>query len=550
MSSPSAENQSQGSSQKSPSPSDAHRRISGVTVPLFSLRSERSWGIGEIGDLPEFAAWMRGVGLRLVQLLPLGEVSGGETSPYMALSAFGIDPMFISLSAVPELPPELVGEALGEDVEALERAKRSPRVDYDLVRRVKRRALRFAFDRFEREHHAKQTPRAAELAAFVKRQSDWLPDYAQFRAFKDGFEGIAWWDWPEEVRQRRPEALEGLRRERARDILYYEYVQWLAHTQWEAARADLRSKGVEIMGDLPFMVSRDSADVWAHQDEFRHDRSVGAPPDQFDTEGQNWGLPPYFWAKMRENDFAWLRRRCRYTGLLCDRFRIDHLVGFYRTYIFPERQGQGQGGERPRATFDPAEEPEQREHGDRVVRAMIEGAAETGAQLVAEDLGAVPPWVRASLTALGVPGYKVLIWEKDDVVFRNPAEYPELSVACFGTHDTDSVVVWWESRDDRERAGVLDLPQLAPRRQEFGREFTKETHRALLDLIHGSKSELVLLLIQDVLAMRERINTPGTVGPENWSLRLAATPAEMDRDPEVRGALERVRESIKATGRG
>ncbi|WP_437736516.1 4-alpha-glucanotransferase [Sorangium sp. So ce1335] len=549
MSSPSVENQSQGSSQKSSSPSGARRRISGVTVPLFSLRSERSWGIGEIGDLPEFAAWMQGVGLRLVQLLPLGEVSGGETSPYMALSAFGIDPMFISLSAVPELPPELVGEALGEDVEALERAKRSARVDYDLVRRVKRRALRFAFDRFEREHLAKQTPRAAELSAFVKRQSDWLPDYAQFRAFKDGFEGIAWWDWPEEVRQRRPEALEGLRRERARDILYYEYVQWLAHTQWEAARADLRSKGIEIMGDLPFMVSRDSADVWAHQDEFRHDMSVGAPPDQFNTEGQNWGLPPYFWAKMRENDFAWLRRRCRYTGLLYDRFRIDHLVGFYRTYIFPEQKGQGQGGERPKATFDPAEEPEQREHGERVVRAMIEGAAETGAQLIAEDLGAVPPWVRASLTALGVPGYKVLIWEKDDVLFRDPAEYPELSVACFGTHDTDSVVVWWESRDDRERAGVLDLPQLAPRRQEFGREFTKETHRALLDLIHGSKSELVLLLVQDVLATRERVNTPGTVGPENWSLRLAATPAEMDRDPEVRGALDRVRESIKATGR-
>ncbi|WP_437940621.1 4-alpha-glucanotransferase [Sorangium sp. So ce341] len=550
MSSPSAENQSQGSSQSSPPPSGARRRISGVTVPLFSLRSDRSWGIGEIGDLPEFAAWMRGAGLRLVQLLPLGEVSGGETSPYMALSAFGIDPMYISLSAVPELPPELHGEALGDDAAALDRAKQSARVDYDLVRRVKGRALRFAFDRFEREHHAKQTPRAAELAEFVKRQSDWLPDYAQFRAFKDGFGGVAWWDWPAEIRERRPEALERLRQERARDILYYEYVQWLAHAQWEAARADLREKGVEIMGDLPFMVSRDSADVWAHQDEFRHDMSVGAPPDQFDTEGQNWGLPPYYWARMRENGFAWLRRRCRYTGLLCDRFRIDHLVGFYRTYIFPERKSHGQGGERPRATFDPAEEPEQREHGERVVRAMIEGAAETGAKLVAEDLGAVPPWVRASLTALGVPGYKVLIWEKDDVVFRDPAEYPPLSVACFGTHDTDSVVAWWESRDDRERAGVLDLPQLAPRRHEFGREFTKETHRALLDLIHGSKSELVLLLVQDVLATRDRVNTPGTVGPENWSLRLPAPPAAMDRDPEVRGALERVRESIEASGRG
>ncbi|WP_438043171.1 4-alpha-glucanotransferase [Sorangium sp. So ce128] len=550
MSSPSAENQSQSSSSPSGPGSRARRRIAGVTVPLFSLRSDRSWGIGEIGDLPEFAAWMRAAGLRLVQLLPLGEVSGGETSPYMALSAFGIDPMFISLSAVPELPAERLGEALGDDLGALDRARSSARVDYDLVRRVKGRALRFAFDVFEREHHAKQTPRAAELGEFVKRQSDWLPDYAQFRAFKDAFEGRAWWDWPEAIRERRPEALEALRRERARDILYYEYVQWLAHAQWEAARADLRGKGVEIMGDLPFMVSRDSADVWAHQGEFRHDMTVGAPPDQFDTEGQRWGLPPYFWARMRENDFAWLRRRCRYTGLLYDRFRIDHLVGFYRTYIFPEQGSQGQGGERPRATFDPAEEPEQREHGNRVVGAMLAGAAETGAQLVAEDLGAVPGWVRESLTELGVPGYKVLIWEKDDVVFKDPSQYPALSVACFGTHDTDSVVVWWESRDDRERAGVLDLPQLAPRRQELGREFTKETHRALLDLILGSKSELVLLLLQDVLATRDRINVPGTVGPQNWSLRLPAPPAALDRDPEVRAALDRVRESIEASGRG
>jgi 4-alpha-glucanotransferase len=149
-----------------------------------------------------------------------------------------------------------------------------------------------------------------------------------------------------------------------------------------------------------------------------------------------------------------------------------------------------------------------------------------------------------------VPGYKVLIWEKNDVVFRDPAEYPELSVACFGTHDTDSVVVWWESRDDRERAGVLELPQLAPRRNELGREFTKETHRALLDLILGSKSELVLLLLQDVLATRDRINVPGTVGPQNWSLRLPAPPAALDRDPEVRAALDRVRESIEASGRG
>jgi 4-alpha-glucanotransferase len=526
--------------------SPARRRVAGVTVPLFSLRSERSWGIGEIGDLPEFAAWIARAGLRLVQLLPLGEVAGGETSPYFALSAFGIDPMYISLSAVPELPAGRVEEALGDDVPALERAMQSGIVEYELVRRVKQRALRFAFERFVEEHHAKGTPRAAELRAFVARHHDWLPDYARFRAAKDAHGGAAWYTWSEGLRRRDPAALEELRNERAKEVLYYEYVQWLAHTQWDAARAELKTMGIEVMGDLPFMVSRDSADVWAHQDEFRMDMSVGVPPDVFNEEGQDWGLPPYWWDRMRENGFAWLRRRARYTGTLYDRFRIDHLVGFYRTYMRPEDARADANGRMVKGSFDPSEEDAQLAHGEQVIGAMIEGAAETGAQLIGEDLGIVPPFVRRSLTRLGVPGYRVLIWEKDDRVFRDPAEYPALSVACFGTHDTDSVVVWWETRDEAEREALKALPQLAKRRGELGPQFTPEVHRALLELINGSASELVLLLMQDVLGTRERVNTPATMGAHNWTYRLPATPELLDERAEVKEALARVRESVEA----
>jgi 4-alpha-glucanotransferase len=148
---------------------------------------------------------------------------------------------------------------------------------------------------------------------------------------------------------------------------------------------------VEIMGDLPFMVGRDSADVWANQGEFRDDASVGVPPDAFNEEGQDWGLPPYDWRVMRANDFAWLRRRCRYTASLYDRFRVDHLVGFYRTYMRENDKRVDARGKLVPGFFDPAEESAQLTHGEAVVRAMVEGAREGGAEIVAEDLGVIPP---------------------------------------------------------------------------------------------------------------------------------------------------------------
>jgi 4-alpha-glucanotransferase len=199
--------------------------------------------------------------------------------------------------------------------------------------------------------------------------------------------------------------------------------------------------------------------------------------------------------------------------------------------------------------FDPADARAQLAHGERVVTAMADAARERGARLVAEDLGMVPDFVRPSLARIGVPGYKVLIWEKDDAVFRDPRGYPEVSVACFGTHDTDPVATWWETREPDERAAVMALPGLAARAGELGEAFTPAVHRALLDLINGAASELVLLMMQDVLGTRERINTPATVGSQNWTYRLPASVEQMRADPGVQRVMATVRESVTASGR-
>jgi 4-alpha-glucanotransferase len=536
-------------------------RVAGVTVPLFSLRGPRSWGIGEIGDLPAFAGWIREAGIRLVQLLPLGEMSGGETSPYGALTAFGIDPMYISLADVPDLGGD--AEAAVERARAgkhddpayaqLGRARDSAEVDYAAVRALKHRALRVAFGRFHDGELRRGSARAHALRAFAQQNEGWLSDYALFRALKDAHQGVAWWAFHDALRDREPRAVAEARVTLAREILFHQYVQWIAHVQWYDARARVRALGVEIMGDLPFMVGRDSADVWANQGEFRDDASVGVPPDAFNAEGQDWGLPPYDWRVMRANDFAWLRRRCRYTASLYDRFRIDHLVGFYRTYMRRNDRRVTAAGKLAPGFFSPEDELEQLAHGERVIAAMLEASREGGAQLIAEDLGVIPPWVRTSLPKLGVPGYKVLIWEKDQQdgvdVFRDPRAYAPLSLACFGTHDTSPVAVWWEALDAAERAAVKRLPGLAERAAELGTAFTPAVHAALVDLLNGSGSDLVLFLIQDVLGTRERINTPATVGPHNWSYRLPGTVDALRADPAVCKLIEMMRRSVEKSGR-
>src|SRR5581483_5038657 len=286
--------------------------------------------------------------------------------------------------------------------------------------------------------------------------------------------------------------------------------------QWEAARREVAAVGVRLKGDLPFVVSTNSADVWSRQREFRLDASLGAPPDDFDPGGQEWGLPVYDWDAMGSAGFAWLRARAARAAALFDAFRIDHVVGFYRQYVI-EREG-------PRR-FVPEDEAAQLALGERLLTTAGESAAP--AELIGEDLGVVPPFVRESLTRLAIPGYRVLRWEKDDGVFRDPAAYPSRSVATPGTHDTSALATWWETElDDGGRRALAAVPvfrSLAEARAEF----TPAVHAALLDGLYAAASELVVLPLPDAYGGRERINVPATVGAPNWGYRMPWTVDEL-----------------------
>ena len=179
----------------------------------------------------------------------------------------------------------------------------------------------------------------------------------------------------------------------------------------------------------------------------------------------------------------------------------------------------------------------------------MEAFRSAGVDLCAEDLGTVPPFVRVSLTRIGVPGYRVLRWEKDDAVFRDPDHWPALSLATTGTHDTEPVAVWWENLPEEERSAARAIPALRHLSDEQASHFSPHVHQAILEAVYRSGSDLLVLPVQDVFGARERINLPGTMGPENWSYRLPWTIEALGRDPFVRERTRVMSELAERFGR-
>jgi 4-alpha-glucanotransferase len=327
----------------------------------------------------------------------------------------------------------------------------------------------------------------------------------------------------------------------ATPILEHHYLQWIAHTQWSRAREETSALGVQLMGDLPFVVCGESADVWSRSWQFRRDVSLGAPPDAFSPDGQDWGLPAYDWAAMNEDDLKWLRARTRHAARMYDRFRLDHVVGYFRMYV--RKPGQ-------RGYFDPDGDQAQRAHGERVLRAMIDEAARGNghsAQVIAEDLGVIPPFVRETLRSLATPGYKVIPWEKDEnergSTFRDPRGFSPVSVATFSTHDTAPITSWWDEFSGAEQEQLAQLAGFSRGTNEDDRLFS------LLGLLFRSGSALSLTLVQELLGERARLNTPRTVGDANWTYRLPRPIEDLEADDRVKARFDRIRTLATESGR-
>lgn len=412
---------------------------SGTVVPLFSVYSDKSQGVGDFSDLNFVIDWCSKTGNSILQLLPMNEV-GALFCPYDSVSSFALEPMYLSLSEISKKHEARAGKL---------RKQFDPgkgRVDY----RVKDAKLKLLRDIFDETFQGMSGVEKEALEKFRRQNAYWLRDFTLFKVLKEHHEGKGWFDWEERFRNRDVTALADFEKKRANDIAFQSWLQWHLFKQFSACKAYSASRNVLMKGDLPILVSRDSADVWAHPGLFKLDFDAGAPPDMYCAKGQRWGTPLYNWqAIFADNGGRYFIEKLAYAENFYDLLRIDHVVGLFRIWAIPQKEPAENKG--LNGFFDPAQEPAWEEQGRKVLTFIL---SHTRMLLCAEDLGTIPPSCTKTLKELGIAGNDVQRWTKDWNVrhdFLRPQEYRVLSVTMLSTHDTTNWPAWWENE-----AGTID----------------------------------------------------------------------------------------------
>ena len=313
-------------------------RGAGVAVPVFSLRSENSFGVGEFADIKPLADWGKECGLKLIQLLPINDTSATGTwkdsYPYAATSAFALHPQYLNLAAVANSKNRKQLNRLERERQRLNALEA---VDYEAVMQIK---LRFLKEIFPSQKTA--TLRAKEYKSFFTENEYWLRPYAAFCYLRDKFGTADSSRWPEH-KTFDAQKIATLARDND-DIVFHYFLQYHLHLQLQDATAHARAAGLVVKGDIAIGVNRHGADTWQSPELFNLDMQAGAPPDQFAAKGQNWGFPTYNWPRMAADGFVWWKQRLGQMGNYFDAFRIDHILGFFRMWSSPAHAVEGELG--------------------------------------------------------------------------------------------------------------------------------------------------------------------------------------------------------------
>jgi 4-alpha-glucanotransferase len=468
-------------------------RASGLLLHVTSLPS--AYGIGDLG--PEAFAWidrLHDAGQRWWQALPLGPTGYGN-SPYQPLSSFAGNTLMISpqfLNADGLLDPN---DCQGQFARGI--------VDYAVVIPFKHRLLQTAWSRFKASKHGDLL---RDYEEFCTKQASWLEDYALFRALKGKFNGAYYVEWPAELVERRPAALAEARRGLRDDIDRIRFGQFLVSRQGEKLKQYAHSKGVMLIGDLPFFVSPDSSDVWANPDFFVLDERcrpkfvAGVPPDYFSAQGQLWGNPVYNWEALGKTGYRWCIDRFRALLSHVDLIRLDHFRAFAAAWHVPRGAATAQTG-----SWQPGPGPE--------FFRTVEGEL-GGLPFIAEDLGLITRDVEMLRDQFRIPGTRVLQFAFDGQENNPhlPQNFVNNTVVYTGTHDNPTSREWFEELTPDQQRTVSS--------KYFNTRIGPGP--ALVTLAWSSRASLAIAPLQDLLNLGRdaRMNVPGRAGG-NWCWRCA-----------------------------
>jgi 4-alpha-glucanotransferase len=491
----------------------AFPRSSGILLHPTSLPSPH--GIGDLGQgAYDFIDFLHRTHQTYWQVLPLGPTGYGN-SPYLCYSAIAGNPLLIN-------PDRLVTEGWLNSSD-LQPMGDNASVDFETITLNKIEILETACRNFRKQN---SNPEQQKFNKFISSQAHWLEDYALFMALHEHYQDAPWYEWPSEIAQRQPAALEEERQRLADRIIYQQFVQFVFHDQWLALKEYAGERGVQIIGDIPIYVAHDSADVWANPDIFQLDpetglvqQMAGVPPDYFSETGQLWGNPVYNWQRLQETNFAWWIGRFRALLALVDIIRIDHFRGFEAYWAVPQGEKTAMNGEWIEAPG---------------VEFFQELEKQLGhLPILAEDLGVITPEVEELRDRFDFPGMKVLqfAFGSDNANPFLPFNFDRNFVVYTGTHDNDTTIGWFEQTEDHERDRVL---------RYLGGISGLGIHWDLIRLASSSVANQVILPMQDVLGGdgSARMNFPGTI-EGNWQWRYK--PDQLT--PEIEQQLLRLTEA-------
>ncbi|MBP9841266.1 MAG: 4-alpha-glucanotransferase [Simkaniaceae bacterium] len=482
----------------------------GINIPLSAIHSKNSCGIGEYLDLLPLIDWLSDIGMDCLQLLPLND-SGPDPSPYNSETALALHPVYLSLHALPN------------NTHPLPQLPIKKWVDYAHVLREKLNWL-----------HTYVQENPVPLDDFIKHH-EYLKPYALFKVLKDVHGGQNFNTW--RSKNLSHSEFDQLVVQYWPEMLFYLQLQYHAHAQLSFVKQYAEEKGVFLKGDLPILISPDSADVWHHPEYFDCSKAAGAPPDAFNPMGQYWGFPIYKWEVLEKDHFAFWKNRLHFSSAFYHLFRIDHVLGFFRIWAIEK--------EAPAATgyFIPDDEAIMISQGKTLLEMVLTSSPMVP---IAEDLGFYSDKIRQALRDLHICGTRVLRWEKNEenTYYTPYDQYDPLSLTTLSTHDSPTLEQWWDEESDEASlyARQMGLSYETP--------LTHENRRTMLHYAHHSTSLFHINLLQEYLSLfpelkwpnpdDERINLPGFVLPTNWTYRYRPSVEEIISHPHLKNEMKKV----------
>ena len=547
-------------------------RAWGPSVQLYALRSERNWGIGDFTDLTTALEQWAARGAEVVALNPLHALfldKPEQASPYSPSSRLFLNALYLDVARIEDMHECEAARALVRSPDfqgEIQRQRAAELVDYPAVTSLKLRVLALLHESFCAQHADADDARAQDFRRFREAGGVELAQHALWEALQEHLRrehpgAWGWPVWPEAYRLPTSEAVAQFRAAQRTRIEFFEYLQWQADLQLGevAARARALGLGVGLYGDLAVSIDRGGSEAWAHQDLYALQASVGAPPDAFNLQGQDWGLPPPIPQRLHALGYApfiaTLRRCMRHMGAL----RIDHVMGLMRLFWIAPGGAARDGA----YVHYPLED---------LLGLLALESQRNRCMVVGEDLGTVPDSLRGTLTELGVLSYRLLYFERDgDGSFKPPSAYPAQALAAVSTHDLPTLAGFWEGRDvmlrdalglfpsaqARQEAVVMRadararlllllereglLPPGATADPQSLPEMTPALSLAVHALLARSPCKLMLVQMEDVLGMREQANLPGTTDLHpNWRRRLTLTLEHWPREDRFVDLCERL----------